>query len=236
MQRPGLPSLFFLAYLFVLLPAAAIRTSRVLHAARAGESPPTFPNRETIWIRTLVSLGALLLLSWLVARSFDYDLFFMPPLGARHYALAAATLVVCLLLRQALRLLRPEEERRRLMVHFLAPRSAREWALSIAAILVAGVAEEAAYRGVGMQILWYSLGNPWLAAALCSITFALAHWMQGWKSGVLIFVMALVFHGLCALTGTLVLAMIVHVFYDLIAAGLIARDAKKLRAEEAVAA
>jgi membrane protease YdiL (CAAX protease family) len=236
MQLPGQPSLIFLAYLFVFLPVVAFRTARVLRAARAGDLPKALPRRETIWIRTIVNLGVLLLLSWLVARGFDYDLFAVPPLGGRQVAMAATALVASLGLRQVLRALRPEEERRRLMVYFLAPRSPREWVWAIAAILVASVAEEAAYRGVGMAILWYWLGNPWLAATLCAIAFALAHWMQGFKSGVFIFALAFVMHALCVLTGTLVLAMVVHALYDFVAAALIARDAKQLGAGEPAAA
>ena len=236
MTLPGSPSLVFLLYLLVVLPMAAIRSARVLRAARAGAMPKAFPTREAIWIRTMISLGALLFLSWMVGRTFDYDLFAAPPLGARDLALAAGALLACFAQRQALRALRPEEERRRLMVYFLAPRSPREWALAIGTILLAGVAEEAAYRGVGMAILWYGLGSPWLAAFLCALAFALAHWVQGLKSGVLIFVMALVFHALCALTGTLVLAMIIHVIYDVVSAVLIAREARQLGDQEAAAA
>jgi membrane protease YdiL (CAAX protease family) len=150
--------------------------------------------------------------------------------------MAAAALLACFALRQVLRALQPEEQRRRMMVYFLAPRSPREWVGAMAAILVASVAEEAAYRGIGMTILWYWLGNPWLAATLCAFAFALAHWVQGFRSGVFIFALALVMHALCVLTGTLVLAMIVHALYDFVAAGLIAREARRLRADEPVAA
>jgi membrane protease YdiL (CAAX protease family) len=235
MSLPGAPSLFFLAYLFVVLPWAAFRSARVLSAARAaagaGGPETAGPSRESIWIRTVVNLGLLLVLSWFVGRSFDYSIFASPALGLREWGWAAGALGVTLLLRQALRALRPEEERRRLLVYFLAPRTSREWTWTVVAMLFAGVAEEAAYRGVAMNILWYGLGNPWLSAVLCAIAFALAHWMQGWKSGAFIFVLALVFHGLVALTGTLVLAMVVHVVYDLIAARWIARDAATLRAD-----
>jgi membrane protease YdiL (CAAX protease family) len=95
-------------------------------------------------------------------------------------------------------------------------------------VLVAGVAEEMAYRGVTMTILWYALGNPWAAALVCAVAFALAHATQGWKSGVIIFVIGLLMHGLVAITGTLVPAMIVHVAYNLIAGGLIVREARRL--------
>src|SRR6188508_3009513 len=109
MSLPGAPSLFFLAYLFVVLPWAAFRSARVLGAARAAAQPTS---RESIWIRTVVNLGLLLVLAIFVGRGFDFSIFAAPPLGPREWGWAAGALGVTLLLRQALRVLRPEEERR----------------------------------------------------------------------------------------------------------------------------
>jgi len=102
-------------------------------------------------------------------------------------------------------------------------------------VLVASVAEEAAYRGVGMSILWYSLDNPWAAALLCATAFALALWVQGWRSAIAIFQIALVLHALVEVTGTLVLAMAVHAIYDFVAGSRIAREARAGPGEEAPA-
>ncbi len=52
------------------------------------------------------------------------------------------------------------------------------------------VAEEIGYRGVAMSILWYSLGSRWLAGFICAAAFAAAHWIQGAKSGVVLFAIA----------------------------------------------
>ena len=111
-------------------------------------------------------------------------------------------------------------------VYAWAPRSPREWALWTGTVLIARVAEEAAYRGVGMSILWYSLGNPWIAVLISAVAFAMAHSTQGWKSAVTIFGLALVMHALVAYTGTLVFAMVVHGTYDLIAGYGISRTAR----------
>lgn len=230
MQLPGPLSLAFLAYVFVLQPYAAIKSARRLRSMRAGqaalEARELGRQRESIWIGTSFGLAILFFLAWTTGRGFDYRIFALPRLGARELGLALAALALLFGLRAVLRAVRPLEERRALAVYFLAPRTGREQALWALTILCAAVAEEAAYRGVGMSILWYSLGNPWVAAALCALAFALAHWMQGWKSGVVIFAIALVMHGLVELTGTLVLAMVVHVLYDLVAGWLIAREAR----------
>ena len=231
MQLPGTPSLVLLLYLFVFLPYLAFRSARVLRALRLAAPAGELPGREMFWVQTTVSLVVLFVLAWMVGRSFDYDPFALRHgLGLRDYALAAGAFLLFFAFRLVVRAARTEEERRRQILYALAPRNGREWAWSIVAILVAAVAEETAYRGVAMNILWYSTGNPWLSAALCAVAFALAHWMQGWKSGLVIFLMALAFHALCAATGTLVLAMVIHALYDLVAAVLIAREAEELRA------
>jgi membrane protease YdiL (CAAX protease family) len=92
-------------------------------------------------------------------------------------------------------------------------------------VLAASVAEEAAYRGVAMSILWYATGNPYLSAVLCSLAFAVAHAVQGWRSGLTIYLVALVMHGLVWFTSSLVPAMIVHALYDFIAGWAIRREA-----------
>ncbi len=100
--------------------------------------------------------------------------------------------------------------------------------LQLATIVVASVAEEAAYRGVGFAILWYALGNGWVAAVLCAVAFALAHTVQGWRSAGWVFLIGLVMQGLAVLAGTLVLAMLVHLLYDLVASTLIAAEARQM--------
>jgi membrane protease YdiL (CAAX protease family) len=181
----------------------------------------------------MLSQGALLLLAWLTGRSFDYHLFLVGSLGAREILAAFAALAACFVLRSLARAFRSEEERRKMAVYLLAPRSPREWALWTGTVMLASVAEEAAYRGVGMSILWYSLGNPWAAAFICATAFSLAHWAQGWKSAAVIFALAMVMHGLVALSGTLVLAMMVHATYDFVAGYRIGQDAARYDKEAA---
>lgn len=233
MRLPGAGSLVILFWLFVLLPWSALRSARVVAAHRAAHGGALPVSRTSIWLSTLLVMALLLLFSWFVGRSFGYDAFAVPPLGVREYGLAVAALVTCLGLRLVARRMHRPEERRGLVVFAIAPRTADERALAIVVILVASVAEEVAYRGVAMNILWWSLGNPWLAAVACATAFALAHAVQGWKSGLVVFAIALVMHGLVASTGTLVLAMGVHAAYDLIAGHLIRAEALRLEAGEA---
>jgi membrane protease YdiL (CAAX protease family) len=233
MHMPGATSVFLLAYLLVLMPYAAIRSAGVIRAARAGTGATPLPSRESIWARTIVALGFLFVLAWYTGRGFGFRIFALPALGAREVGAAVVALAAYFALRAVARAVRTEAERRAMVVYFLAPRTTREWLLWISTVVVASVAEEAAYRGVAMSVLWYSLGNPYAAAVICSVAFALAHWTQGWKSAAVIFAMALVMHGLVAFAGTLVLAMLVHGLYDLVAGYYIAKEAKRFEREAA---
>jgi membrane protease YdiL (CAAX protease family) len=55
--------------------------------------------------------------------------------------------------------------------------------------------------------------------SICSITFGVAHFNQGCKSAAIIVFFALGFHALVWLSGSLYVAMAVHIAYD-ITAGL----------------
>ena len=225
MRLPDTPGLVLLAWLFVLLPWSALRSARVIaaHRAKGGAALPV--SRTALWVQTLVLMAALLAFAWWVGTGFGFAPFARPALGARECALAAAALALCFGLRAVARALRTPEERRRLVVFALAPRTPRERGLAILTILAASVAEEVAYRGVAWSILTWSLGNPWLAAFLCAGAFAAAHAVQGGKSTLVVFALGLVLHALVALTGTLVLAMAVHAAYDLVAGHLIHEEA-----------
>jgi membrane protease YdiL (CAAX protease family) len=231
---PGFPAIFFLVYLLVLLPWLAFRSHRLLRATTAGNA--TLPPRSAIWINTLMSQVLMLILAWLIAGMIGYPLFQVPALGVRELTAGAVALAVYFLLRKVIASMRSEEERRRLFVYLIAPRTPTEWLLSTATVLAAAVAEEAAYRGVGMAILWYTLDNGLVAAGIASLAFALAHGTQGTKSMVIIFFMALVMHGLVWYTGTLVVAMAVHAAYDFVAGYLIAREARTFDATASAAA
>jgi membrane protease YdiL (CAAX protease family) len=220
MTTPGLPSLFFLGYLLILLPWMSYRSRIRLRANVA-------PARTAIWTGTLVGQAMLLLLSLMVGRTFDYNVLAVSVPGARDVGLAVLALFVCLMVRALSRSIRSPEERRKMAVYRWAPRSSKEWLLWTAVVVIASIAEEAAYRGVGMSILWYSLGSPWPAIAVLSAAFALAHATQGWKSMAMIFLIALVMHALVILTQGLMLAIAVHALYDIVTGVGISRTARQ---------
>lgn len=237
--NPGWPSVlawFFLIWVLVILPWLAIKSARYLRRVKADPAATPLPPRTRILTGTLLMLVILLYLSWLVAGETGPNLFALPAFGAREAAAGTATFLVYLLLRQLSRALRTPEERRRMALYALLPRTAPEWRMYVATSIAAGVAEEAAYRGVAMAILTPLLGSAWLAALVSATAFALGHMLQEWKSVAVIFVMALAMHALVAVTGTLVVAMVVHAVYDLVAGVLGSRQAVRFEREAAASA
>jgi membrane protease YdiL (CAAX protease family) len=221
---PSIPALAFLIYLLVLLPWLALKS--VQHLRLAGEGKAALPRQETIWINTLISQTLMLVFAWLVAGAIDVSLFHVAPLDAGDFAAGAAALAAYFALRAIARVLRTEAEQRKLLVYAIAPRTGRQWLLWSLTVVAASVAEEAAYRGVGMAILSFWLGNGVVAAAVLSLAFAVAHAPQGGKSMLVIIPMAIVMHVLVWLTGTLAIAIVVHAVYDFVAGYQISREAR----------
>jgi membrane protease YdiL (CAAX protease family) len=105
------------------------------------------------------------------------------------------------------------EDKRRMM--WFLPQGLGDLAWWPLLSLVAGIGEEIVYRGV-MFALWSRiLASQWAAMAICIIVFSLAHFVQGWKSMVLIALIAAAFHLIVLDTGDLYTAMAGHFFYDL---------------------
>lgn len=222
--------ILLLASLLVVLPWLAWRSALRLREARSGtEAPgtPPLPSRSGIFIGTLILLSSLFLLAWLTGRTFGFDPFHIERLGTRELLAGLAALAGAFGLRWLSQAIRTESERRNLPAFAFMPRTSTEWGLYLATAVSAGLAEETAYRGVGMALLTGSTGSPVLSAAVLSIAFGLAHLTQEWKSVAIVIAMALLMHGLVAFTGTLVIAMVVHTVYDVIAGILGSRDARR---------
>lgn len=232
MRPPDLPGILYLVYLLLLMPWMAIRSKaqfeEVTRPAGEGDGPRL--SRTQIYTSTLISLGVLLLASWLVGRGFGFDVLAFRGLGAREWVAGGLVLGIQLGLMGVSWLVRSEAERRDMAIYRLIPRTPSEWGWFSLLALTAGVAEEAAYRGVLTALLTWTLGSFPAAVAISALAFAVSHALQGWKSGVIIFLMALSMHYLVSTTETLVVAMVVHAVYDLIA-GLV--GAWRIRAGDA---
>ena len=218
MHAIGISSAAYLILLLVLAPALALKNAKVFNARTSA-----LPALSTMYLNSLVLLVVLFALAWFTARTFAYELFATPVLGARAWLAGAAALCSQFAMQYVSHAVRKPEEQRTMPVLRLTPRSAGERALYSVVSVAAGVAEEAAYRGVLTSILWYALGSVWIAALISAVAFAAGHAVQGWKSMAVIFIMACSMQLLVNYTGTLVIAMAVHAIYDLLAPTLRSR-------------
>lgn len=220
MRLPGTPSFLLVAYVFVFLPWVSWRGAR-----RFRDPAHALPSREAIWGQTIVALVVLLAFAVYVGHGFGFP-FLAPPIGGMRDAVATGTAVALLcaiyLVASACH---SEEERGKLAVFRLAPRTGREWVLAYVAIGVGAVTEEVAYRGVVASIVSHATHSLVASVVLCATAFALAHTVQGTKSVVAVFAIGLVMHGLVGVTGTLLLAMAVHAVYNLVVVHRVAREA-----------
>ena len=98
----------------------------------------------------------------------------------------------------------------------LLPVSAGEMLLWAPVSLLAGSAEEIAYRGVAVFLLSRWTGSVALAVILSAAAFGLAHMTQGGRAVLRLVFIAVTMQLVFFLTGTLYLPMLVHALYDLL--------------------
>ncbi|HYN63243.1 MAG TPA: CPBP family intramembrane glutamic endopeptidase [Candidatus Limnocylindrales bacterium] len=232
-----------LATLFVLtigliLPILAWRSGRRLTAAPAaadaGSSPagPTL-SRRTYYVSAFVTQATTLGFALLVAREVGMPLFGpvrVEPLAWLATLAVFAGLLATLPMRWRTRA--PAQRRRHAE---LAPRTPLQALANIALCLTAGVGEEITYRGVLHGCLWWLTGSWWIATVACSLSFGVAHAIQGRRSMLIIAGVAFWMHVTVLWTGSLHLAMFVHAAYDLIATFTIAKSVARDEASEALA-
>ncbi|GAB2963717.1 hypothetical protein GCM10027280_60750 [Micromonospora polyrhachis] len=140
------------------------------------------------------------------------------------YLLAAYMLVMTLVggLRARHRMRRGEMIPARARIAVIVPRTPHERRLAVALAVTAGITEEAVYRGLliaaGTQI--YDLPLPLVAMASLAL-FVAAHAYQGRKGMVGIAALGALFTIIYLVSGSLLLAIMVHVWQDLVALLLI---------------
>ena len=92
----------------------------------------------------------------------------------------------------------------------------------VALALTAGIAEEALFRGVVQGGLTDLVG--WLPALLiASVLFGVVHWLTGLYA-LLAGVVGLYLGGLYLLTGNLLVPIVVHALYDMVALGYLRKE------------
>ena len=197
-----------LACVGLLLPWLAIRSAQRL--------PGMVPRPRLAQFTTnLVVQAVAIILSLRVAVVEGIDL--LP----RHWPTPAAMALGAALLLGAWLAARPRWRaavaQRDPRAHYVMPRTRAERWLWAAVALAAGGGEEITYRGV-MYVLWWRLTGDVVTAMLATATcFAAAHAVQGWASMAIVGIISLGFQGLVLFSGSLVVAVVVHVVFDLVA-------------------
>ena len=209
----------FLATMLLLLPVAVLRQHRALGAGTA------VPSRREIYLGAVVTHAFMLSLAWFVCLAERLDL--LPPYRPTllHALVGLIALGVGLLpLLERFRRRDPAEEER---LRLIAPRTPREHGLFYLLSLTAGIAEEFAYRGLLFTLLAAVFGGWWIAALVGAAAFGIVHLFQGWKGAGLAGLMGLREQLVVGLTGTLFVAMAVHMLHDAIAGTFISLRARR---------
>jgi membrane protease YdiL (CAAX protease family) len=197
----------------VFLPTVVVRNARRI----AGRTLP-LPARLVHFRSTTATQLAFLTLSLLVARVQYLALLSpgVPRLGPGLLAGVAMYAAAVLFMRPRWR---RAVLRRARVVHLFMPENATERAWWLVVSVLAGVGEEITWRGVQTALLVPVTGSYGLAAVLSAVSFGVAHATQGWRSSAVIVGFGLGFQAVVAVSGSLYIAMAVHVAYD-ITAGL----------------
>lgn len=223
---PGAVSWAFLAFLGIAGPLVAWRAHRSMRDHE--RPPPGAPARMRVYFGALVWLWVLLLLSWAAARESGIALFpgWRPgPLdllvGLASFALGLLTLVPSLPL---------VSEEGRARVRAVAPRGGRERGVFYLLCLAAGLGEEVVYRGVLFLLVASVTGSWWAAALLSAAVFGAVHLYQGPRTAAVAGLYGLRDHLVVGLTGTLWVAIAVHVVHDALLGTVVGRRAARAEA------
>jgi membrane protease YdiL (CAAX protease family) len=208
-----------LAFAGVFLPIIIVKSAR-----RIGTRPLPI-SRSRFYKQTIIF--QLLLAALSAGTAYTHGTLSMPMPQRPLLAWGAAVLMYVVML-SALKLRWPnrsEASKRRL--YEILPHNAGEMAPYVLICIVAGTGEEFVYRGVMTELVQSLTGIALVTIVLLSISFAAAHAMQGLRSMMGIFVIALACHAFVWLAQSLVPVMVVHFAYDLTAGILIPRWFKK---------
>ncbi len=213
------PGWVFLFLATVYIPFAAIR------GARRVRQPGGTPTRVQHLVSVVITQGMGLFVALSAARYEYIELFPSPHVGWKNAAMAAAFLVPTLATLPLRWSWRSREEKQRMM--WMLPNKPSDLAWWVGVSLVAGIVEEIVYRGVMVELWQRVLGSWWPAVLVCSAAFALAHFVQGVRTVVIIGLFAIGNHLIVRASGDLYTAMAIHFVYDLLAGVILLRLATR---------
>lgn len=196
-------------YFGVYLPIQQILQGRKLKAPSA--TGPARPDRVLNFQTRTVMVAGLGLVSIAVALVARVDL--IPRRAPSALAIAAGVATYAAMVGFMVPRWRRAVEKQLPILYYFTAITPRERLWWVILSISAGVSEEITWRGVQVALL--SAFMPYWAAALASaVSFSVAHSAQGWR-GVPVFVaFALAFQFLVWIAGSLLVAIAVHIAYD----------------------
>jgi len=192
----------------VIMPALALFSKKQLDAGFV------FP-RIRFYLESMFFQGIILAFAVFIATREDIALTGSPPPSTEDLAYGAGILASGL----ALMWISLRWSPRRMLdrAFMIAPESYNEKLTWIFVSAVAALSEETAYRAVLFSVVASLTTNGWPAVLLTSVAFALAHLAQGWTSASIVLFYAIGFQLLYIWTGSLLLPVLAHFLYDVIA-------------------
>ncbi len=214
---------FFFGFTCVFLPLMAYQSRKGFNQLDP-EALRQF-SRVGSYLSSIVILFILLGLSLGTAWSHQLGLFPEPWLSVRTLV-AFVTLLsgVLILLRIFLPVAAQDP-----VIQYIIPITKIEFAWFIGLSITAGLVEEIAFRGVLTSLLQQAWGSYWLATLVSALIFGLAHLLQGVRGVVVAACFGLVNQMVTSWTGTLLVAIVVHALYDIIAGYWLAQMNQELR-------
>lgn len=225
----GSAGVAFLVFAGVLLPVAASasalgeRRRDAMRSADESAADARGPSRMPLYAQALFTHLLLFLAAVAAARAESVALFASEDLGWRAVVAAVATFAAVVAVGELSWRSRSPEERGRLWVRRILPRTRGERRAWVVVSAGAAIAEEVAYRGAFVAFAAAATGSLTVAVVAAAVAFAAVHAPQGFAGVGYVFVIALLQHALVWFTGTLLLAIVVHFAYDVLAGLWLAR-------------
>jgi membrane protease YdiL (CAAX protease family) len=210
----------FLILIGLVLPLLAWNSHRQVTSSEVADD--ALPSLRALALQTIVLQTVVFGFAWLASASAGITVSWSSQLGPISLlgTIAVFALAMAVAWMEARRPLEPPDVLRRIL--WRASPTDPAW---LTLTVVAGIAEEFAYRGVLTGLLTIPLGAG-TASIVSAGVFGLGHFTQGWRGLVYSAGFGLALQGVVVLSGGLLLAIVVHVAYDLCAARLGRRPAQ----------
>jgi membrane protease YdiL (CAAX protease family) len=197
----------FLCFVCIFIPYAAFRS--YLRFKKHKVIGP----KEQFQVRSMVWMIGICFLAVVVADRQQINLLGEGVPSARIALVGLVELAVLLFYVRA-SLPKSSNEHRGLL-RLLLPEVKSEMRFWIYISVIAGLCEEVTYRSVVYTLVLRLTGSPGLSLALTSAAFAAAHALYGLRTALFIFLLGVFFQLSVVITGSLYLAIAIHIGYDL---------------------